>query len=415
MKVLYVCPFAHDLPSYSYMAFYETSALIRAGVSVDILTFNGTLGEIPSGANLLFVKPNISLLLPIYYLSIVMRKFRCTMMAAKLIEFLLTITVAIKFKNKYDILHLREGDPFLFILHSLCLFCTKLRWVVVLIGKELTEYLSLKLLSHRSIKQSFLLLASFIMNGNFWQYIYRLSSLRNTFIYITENQAVQSQYEAYVPGFFLGKVVWVPLGVNEADTSIPREVARKYLGLSSDKFVFLCFGTPHWGKAWEVMYVALKGIKDTILLHAGNQRYGTGLPNSAELTCKYDMDDQVLIRDRYISEFEKPYYFFAADAIILSYTQQFVSNASSVWEACRFELPVIISDNPQLSYLIDSYKIGVKFKAGDSSSLRDAILYFISLDRQRKVLFGQNCKKFNTDFSSNRWITQCLDIYANSQ
>jgi hypothetical protein len=86
------------------MAFYETSALVKAGAMVDILTFKGLLGKAYPGSNLLFVKPNIFLLLPLYYFAAVMRKFRHTTMVAKLVEFFLTIIVAIKLRNKYDVI-----------------------------------------------------------------------------------------------------------------------------------------------------------------------------------------------------------------------------------------------------------------------------------------------------------------------
>jgi glycosyltransferase involved in cell wall biosynthesis len=123
------------------------------------------------------------------------------------------------------------------------------------------------------------------------------------------------------------------------------------------------------------------------------------------------MSDRVLIKDHYISEEEKPYYFFASDAIILSYTRQFLSNASSLWEACRFETPVIISDNSQLKEIMDSYKPGLVFKAQDPDSLRETIIHFINLSQEEIIRFKENCRRFNEDFSINRWAKHCLLIY----
>ena len=419
VKILYVCPFAHDFASYSFMAFHEGNALSQAGAEVELLTFKGLLDKAPMKIKQWTVRRHITLSLPLYYLANLMRKSRYTRMFAKLIEYSLTLMVAIRLKkkNNYDVLHLREGDPFLFILHLLNLPQRGNNWAVILIGAEFIAQSSLQPSPWKNPKQFFGMVFIRAMNSNFWKPVFSRSSARNKFVYLTENEAIKNSYQPYMKGVLARNIFCLPLGVNRIDKTISKEEARKYLGIPTEKPVFLCFGSPHAGKEWEAIYIALKDIKDVFLLHGGNQRLddrglSLQLPNSLSLSEKYGVSDRVLIKDHYISEEEKPYYFFASDAIILSYTRQFLSNASSLWEACRFETPVIMSDNSQLKEIMDSYRPGLVFKAQDPDSLRETMMRFMDLSQEELLNFKENCRRFNEEFSINRWAKQCLLIYA---
>lgn len=418
VKILYICPFAHDFASYSFMAFYESNALSQAGAEVELLTFKGLLDKAPLKIKQWTVREHITLSLPLYCLANLMRKSRYSRMFAKLIEYSLTLMVAIRLGKKfnYDVLHLREGDPFLFILHLLNLSQRGNNWAVILIGAELVAQLSSLSSPWKNPKQLFTVIFIRAMNSNFWKPVFSMSSARNKFVYLTENDVIKNSYEPYMKGALAGNIFCLPLGVNTIDKTISKEEARKYLGIPIDKPVFLCFGSPHAGKEWEAIYIALKDIKDVFLLHGGDQRlddrgFSLQLPDSSILSAKYGMSDRVFIKDGYIPEEEKPYYFFASDAIILSYTRQFLSNASSLWEACRFVTPVIVSDNSQLKNIMDTYQPGMVFKAQDPDSLRNTITHFINLSQEEIFEFQDNCRRFNKEFSINRWAQQCLLIY----
>jgi len=123
------------------------------------------------------------------------------------------------------------------------------------------------------------------------------------------------------------------------------------------------------------------------------------------------MQDKTIIRESYIPEEEKPYYFFAADAIILSYTRQFLSATSLLWQACRFGTPVIASDNGQLKELVEAFQPGLLFTAQDADSLRQAIIHFINLDPEEIQALKDNCHRFSHEFSMEKWARTCLEIY----
>jgi glycosyltransferase involved in cell wall biosynthesis len=250
-----------------------------------------------------------------------------------------------------------------------------------------------------------------MVNSSLWKPVYRRSLARNNFLFITQNESMKQSFGSYVQGVLSGKVVCLPLGVDEADKVISKEEARKYLGLPQDKPMFLSLGFLHAGKDLETVFRALKDVPNAFLIHGGDQGFRLHLPNSATLAQRYTMVGRVIIRDYYIPEGEKPYYFFAADATILSYTKQFLSTTSLLWEACRFGTPVIASDNGQLKELVKAFQPGLLFTAQDADSLRETILRFLSLKPEEIQVFKDNCRRFANEFSLEKWAQRCLEIY----
>jgi len=117
------------------------------------------------------------------------------------------------------------------------------------------------------------------------------------------------------------------------------------------------------------------------------------------------------IKDYYVPEEEKPYYFFAADAAVLSYTKEFLSTTSLLWESCRFGIPVIASDNGDLKALMETFKPGLLFKAQDVDSLKEAITRFIELRPGEVKKLKENCHKFTYQFSMKKWAQRCIKLY----
>lgn len=184
------------------------------------------------------------------------------------------------------------------------------------------------------------------------------------------------------------------------------------MGLPQDNPVLLSFGFLHAGKDIETIFHALKDVPNTFLIHGGDQMFKLHLPNSTNLAEKYDMLDRTIIRDYYIPEEEKPYYFHAADAIVLSYTREFLGTTSLLWQACRFGTPVIASDNGQLKELMEEYKPGLLFKAQDPDSLREAVMRFIKLKPGEIETLKDNCRRFAREFSHDKWAQKCLEVYT---
>ena len=412
IKVLYVCPFAHYPGHPPEAAVSETRALAQAGAEVELLTFCGIIGGAEVKVPQLTVLPYINVTIPLYYLANFLRKWRYTRRLSMFLETCLTLAVAVRLKRKlnYDIIHLRDGDPFLFIPFLLSLLLRDYNWVISLIGDNLTAPSPLLTALRKDFRLFVYIILLKLVNSNLWKPICRRSLARNHFLFLTQSESIKQGFKSYMQGVLSGKVTCLPLGVGEADKVISKEEARRYLGLPKDKPVFLSFGFLHVGKDLETIFRALKDMPDAFLLHGGDSGFSPEL-SSTNLTKKYGMLDRTISRDCYITEEEKPYYFFAADAIILSYTRQFSSTASLLWEACRFRTPVIASDNGQLRELVEAFQLGLLFTAQDADSLREAIIRFISLKPEEIERLKANCHRFSDEFSLEKWAQRCLEIY----
>jgi glycosyltransferase involved in cell wall biosynthesis len=123
------------------------------------------------------------------------------------------------------------------------------------------------------------------------------------------------------------------------------------------------------------------------------------------------LSDKIIVRDYYIPEVDKKYYFCAADAVVLSYVRNFTQSASLLWEACRFGTPVVASDCGELGNLVRAFDIGLLFEPQNVNSLQKAIIDFTNLSSNRKREMVENCKKFVTSYSNEKWVQDILGLY----
>ena len=418
LKVLYVCPFAHYTGHFSWAAIHETAALAQTGIEVDLLSFCGVTdqAEVIVPAATATQHSNFGTLA--YHSANFFRKWGITIWLSMFIETMATLAVAIRLKSElgYDVIHLRDGEPFLFLPHLLNLSRKNYNWIISITGSNLVT-IAMQPSLFSAFRKNFRLFLYTIyiklLTTPLWRPVYRRSMSRNHFVFLTQNEQVSKAFELYGGGILAGRIFCLPLGVNRVDRIITRKEARRYFGLPQNKPIFLSFGYLHEGKDMVCIFKALKDIPEAFLLHGGDQGFRLHLPNSTELMQQYNLQDRVIIRDYYIPEQEKPYYFFAADAVILSYTRQFLATTSLLWQACRFEIPVIASDNGQLKELIHKYHTGLLFKAQDSKSLRKAIMQFINLKPAEIRAMRDNCHKFGSAYSLKNWATKCHEIYSN--
>ena len=128
-----------------------------------------------------------------------------------------------------------------------------------------------------------------------------------------------------------------------------------------------------------------------------------------DLIKHYGLQDRIIIRNHFIPESEKQYYFGAADAVILSYKKDSTQTASLYWQAARFGLPTIASDIGELGELIKEYKTGELFIAEDVDSLKRAICRFLLSNSTERLIMKDNCKKFCSRFSLDEWAKNCIE------
>ena len=413
VKILYVCPFAHYTGHPPWAAIHEPEALARAGADVTLLTFYGIIDNTEIKVPHITVISRTKLPHPMQRLvNLFLTRWSLSRWLIMFLENFLTLAVAIRLKRKLkcDIIHLRDGDPFLFIPFLLSPFYRDCNWVVSLMG-GIFLYTPPPLFT--TFRKDFRLfvytIALKFINNNVWRQLYRRVLARNRFLFLTQSEAVKQDYNSYLHGVFSGKVICLMMGQGSMAGVASTKEARQRLDLPQDKTLFLSFGTSHPGKDLEVVFRALKDIPDVLVVQAGKHTFSVG-QKPAELAQRYAVLDRVIIRDCYVTEEEKPHYFFASDAVILSYTKQFSSTASLLWDSCHFGTPVIASDNGQLGELVTAFKPGLLFAAQDADSLRQTMRRFINLKPEEIEILKDNCRRFCDEFSIDRWAQGCLAI-----
>jgi len=408
MKVLYVCPFAHYPGHFSWAATRETGALKQAGIDVRLLTFCGAIDETEIKVPQITVLSRTGSGHLVRQLFAILRKNAITRWLLMSFETFLTLTTAIKLKKRLsiDVIHLRDGEPYLFLPHILCLPFKNYKWLVSLTASNIyppEEIKSFKLLVYTTAVR--------VLNNKMWRPLYKFSLTRNRFLFVVQNDRALRDYSNYMAGIFNGIVECLPVGTSTTTEIVSKKEARRHLSIPLDRPVFLAFGAYHSGKDLQTIFHALKDLPGVYFVHAGSQAFGLGV-DLEEVARGYIEANRMSIRNYYVPESEKPYYFLAADAVILSYTRQFLSTSSLLWEASRFGIPVIASDNGQLKELMVAFQPGLLFSAQDPDSLREAILRFISLKPKEVKVLKNNCHRFAKEFSMDKWAGKCVSFYG---
>ncbi|MFA5054816.1 MAG: glycosyltransferase [Dehalococcoidia bacterium] len=395
MKILYVCPWAH-LPSHNpHFIAKESAAFLQAGVDVVLCTFQGILDNKESTD---IIHKKVTSTWYGYPLGLLSRLLHSSMklrLIAGFIEQSVTLFLAVKLRKSqaYDFIFLREGDPFIFLPILLGLVHSNYRWVISLIGTKSVR-------SPRNLYYRFI-------NAGIWKPIYRRSLSRNRFIFICENDDIKENFEVnFLDGMLAGLVKVIAPGIKAPPREISQREARSHLNLPKDKVFFLHFGALHPGKDIETVISAIKDVENAELVIAGKV-YSVDL---VSLVQHYDIQDKCVIRNYYISEADKQYYFAASDAIILSYRKSFSQTASQAWEAVGFKLPVIASGSYDLGQMVRNYKIGLSFSAEDALSLNNALKTFIGLSQTERQTFKENCEKLSAEFSMQRWTEKFIEV-----
>ena len=396
IKVLYVCPTAHWAGHYSLMLDRESRLLQQAGFKTGICTFKGTISP-DTGSDVPHYKTVTKFWgFPLKIFSSIENTARPLKAAAWLIETYSTLCLASRLLNrgKYDVIFLRDIDPFIFLPFCLGYFCRNQKWVYTLIGYPL-------------LRQPGTLFYKF-SRASFWKRIYRRSMDRNRYTGICENREIKEIFESdFLDGILKNNLHVLHGAVEQAGSTITREEARSRLELPQDKTILLHFGFLHPGKDFRTVLSAADRLRDVIILQAG----------AASIETKHDLPvsngawkNKVILHNRFIPEEEKPLYFAAADAILLAYKKDFIQSASMLWEAAKYNLPVIASDTGYLGEMLKNYGNGLLYEPENPRSLAEAADRFRALSENQKELLKQNHTKFLDDYSADNWAESCKTL-----
>ncbi len=372
----------------------ESEALSNAGHDVSLLTFNGLIDDT--------VRPNIRM---INILDANRRDIVNKINSHELTKWPFMFVSCITHTNEaawlfekegFDVVHLRDADPFPFLPRLIGLFTRNTKWVVSLLA-TLERVPVVGPLSRFST----------------WSVVYQISLANsNRYLYVCQNDRIKAYYsKEFLNGILDGSVFELSPMISNLNTHLPgpsETEAKIHLGLPSEKRIFLSFGSAHKGKDSETIFSAIESLPNVLCIHAGKTTSNM-ISSFERLKTRYNRN--VMYVDRYIPETEKPYYFAASSAIILSYTKDFNATSSMLWEACRFKVPVIACESAELGSAVRSFGLGLTFVSQNPDSLREAILKFMTLDDKTIATMKNNCDRFCSCFSGVEWATKCLELY----
>ncbi len=406
MKILYVCPFSHYSGHHPYAAATEPEMLAKAGIEVALVTFCGVTNKPETAVH------QYQVIHDDWHLLQWLRRNTLCRWLLMVAETMLTLTKALSLYRKlgYDVIYLRDGEPFLPISHILSVLFSGRRWVVSLTGANLFIPRPSML---RLRKNPFIYLyvaAQRLMNSRFWRLVYKVSLRRSKFMFTVQNKEAKRGYNSYQKGIFAGRVTCIPLGTFNGYTPLSKSVSREKLGLPQDRLILLSFGAPNSGKDIRTVVSALRYVPETFLVHAGTQAFSLG-PDPKGITKEHSVEDRTAIFNYYIREDEKPLFFSSADALILSYTKIFKSTSSMLWEATKYRLPVISSNANTLGEMVKKYNLGLLFESEDPLSLAGAIRQFKVLKPSEIELMEEGRRRFIDDYSIKKWIEKHINVF----
>lgn len=400
MKVLYICPFAHYSGHHPWAAITETKVLNQQH-EVTLLTFCGVLSGVEPSVNHVKVMRNNRMF-------VWLRSKALLRWGLMVIETALTICKAISMRKNYDILHLRDGEPFLFIPFLLSIGHRNLKWFISATGSIVFVAKMQNINARLNPLKWMYVQALQVVNSRLWLPIYRLAMRFNSFVLVPQNERAGDAYRAYMRGIFdVQHVELVPMDIGQ---NTDKKLARKKLGIPENAFVVLSFGAPHAGKDIDCIFKAVATNNNVFLLSAGTHVYSLD-DNPTALAEKYNLNGRCKVINKFIPPhcIERDDIYGACDAILMSYKKEFVSTSSMLHEAAGRRIPVICSDANLLGHEVRKYNMGMTFLTEDAEDLAENIdIFAILVDVES---YKQGCDAFCREHSVEKWLDDINGVY----
>ena len=198
----------------------------------------------------------------------------------------------------------------------------------------------------------------------------------------------------------------IPDGGGDTDQQfVDKTEARQYLDLPADKTIFLFLGILRRDKGLETLSEALKQVScadaDFHMVVAGHPfDYSESQIKSMFLSAP-SLAAKVSLSLDYVAEKDLKYYYGAADALILPYSNEYKGSTGPLMKGvCTFGLPAIVSDLADMGNLTKANNLGFTFEPENVEGLADAIQCFINASSEKRNSICSNAMKFGNE---NSW------------
>jgi glycosyltransferase involved in cell wall biosynthesis len=425
MNILFVEPFGHREGHPSFESRRMSHALVNAGAKVTLLTFLGLQGDWARKSEKVghvSVFRGRGFVLRSYH---ILNRYPLIRSVLRIVETFATLLRALWMNRsrRYDVVFVFDAEPVFFICLGLAVLCKGRSFVVTVYNPPplrerwrsrtggplgfLRPLILLDLLRH--------LIRIAIASRpatSFRIALYGRALQRNRILFVCHTEEMAQAYASYMDGVFRDRFVCIPLGVEKAVPRLSREDARRRLGLPLTRTVLLSFGNNHPGKDLEVVFQALGSLPpEFLLLQVGKLGARDMMSDPRWLAARYDCVQRTIVEDRLVPEEEARLYFFAADAVILSYRKHFTQSASIINDAAKYSAPVIASGVGQLGEFVERYGLGLTFVPECHDSLCRAILSFQRLTADEKKRMRANFRAYAADYPWTENANKHLNVF----
>lgn len=193
---------------------------------------------------------------------------------------------------------------------------------------------------------------------------------------------------------------------NHFGASINREEAQETLSIPKNKKIILFFGFIRKYKGLDRLIKAMKLLGDDYYLVIAGECYDD-FDLYAKMILRLELNDQVGIYNRYISDEEVSTFFSASDVCVLPYRSGTQSGIIGI--SYNFDLPVIATRVGSLPQMIEPYESGVVIEDSEPDTIHDAIKQYF--DDGKSDDYRKNIAKYKEEHSWSKIVEAVEAIY----
>ena len=191
-------------------------------------------------------------------------------------------------------------------------------------------------------------------------------------------------------------------------TIISMQAAREKLGLSQGDNIILFFGLIRHYKGLDILLEAMAAEnikKHNVKLLVAGEFYEDKQPYF-DIIKKYQLQDQVILHDKFIANEDVRYYFCASNLVAQTYRDATNSGVSMV--AYYYEKPLLVTNVGGLKEIVPDNKCGYVVENSISVISEKIVDYF---ENNREIEFTQNVKTERKKYEWSEFINTLLALY----
>lgn len=223
--------------------------------------------------------------------------------------------------------------------------------------------------------------------------------------FVTMSKAVMKDLEQFTTTTNK-KYLLHPLYTSFGD-KIDKIEARHKLNITIDKQIVLFFGLIRNYKGLDMLLDAMNELKQNpnITLIIAGEFYEDKQPY-LDLIKQYEIENQVILHDKFIANEDVKYYFSAADLVALPYRSATQSGVTQV--SFHFEVPTLVTNVGGLGEIIPDKKAGYVVESNGKAIANGIKDYF---ENNRIQVFTEGMKKEKQKYDWKIFVDEVLDLY----